>query len=424
MATRGFRDVSSTSRGTSDSRTALPIICFSHLRWGFVWQRPQHLLTRLARGRRAYFVEEPTFSPECTYSFLAAELVSGVEVITPVFPESMFSRHGFGSHINDEISCLLNTYCSGPVDLQSAIVWYYTPMAMGALPASVDPQIVIFDAMDELANFRNAPQELRHNEQVLLRQADLVFAGGPSLYNSRKDHHPDAHCFASGVDASHFAQPQGCVPHDMVRFRRRVVGFYGVLDERIDFRLLNELAQLRPDWDVVLIGPTAKITDADLAHQPNIHYLGMRTYDQLPAYLARFDAAILPFALNEATAFISPTKTLEYLAGGKPVVSTRVTDVVHLYGEVVEVADTAEEFVSSIEARWSESISVTRARQHRISEILAEHDWDTIAERMAELIELRMKRRTPRTPRDLPLAVQPTTIRRITRSALASKAGG
>src|SRR5829696_5428674 len=191
-----------------DSHGSLPVICFSHLRWGFVWQRPQHILSRLAREQRVYLVEEPTYSRECASPTLAVEQIGQVKVITPIFPEWMFDRHGFGSHINAEIAGLLNAYCSKRPHLHSAIVWYYTPMAMGALPGIVDSQVVIFDAMDELANFRNAPQELRQNERALLAQANLVFAGGPSLYNGRKEQHSDAHCFPSGVESVHFAQPR------------------------------------------------------------------------------------------------------------------------------------------------------------------------------------------------------------------------
>jgi glycosyltransferase involved in cell wall biosynthesis len=423
MAIRDLGYVSSALEGMRDAPVARPIICFSHLRWHFVWQRPQHLLSRLARNRGVYVVEEPTYAHECASPFLAVEQENGVKILTPMFPEWMFRNNGFGEHINAEIALLLRAYCSRRPHLQEAIVWYYTPMALGSLPANVTPDAVIFDAMDELANFRNAPQQLRHKEQALLGQADLVFAGGPSLYNSRKDHHSDVHCFPSGVDAAHFAQSQRHVVQDMGQFRNRVVGFYGVLDERINFQLLSQLAGLRPDWDVVLIGPTAKITDADLAHQPNIHYLGMRTYDELPAYLARFDAAILPFALNEATAFISPTKTLEYLAGGKPIVSTPIPDVVHLYGDVVELADTAEEFVSAIEARWAEPEDVTRLRQRRIEEILREHDWDAIAERMETLIEQRSRCRQSEIPLARPTAVPSLAIQRIDRPVAASKAG-
>jgi glycosyltransferase involved in cell wall biosynthesis len=407
----------------NDSHDSLPVICFSHLRWGFVWQRPQHILSRLASQQRVYVVEEPTYRSDCEAPFLKVEQAGKVKVLNPVFPESMFKQYGFGAHINASIADLLSAYCSERPDLHSAIVWYYTPMAMGSLPGVVDPQVVVFDAMDELANFRNAPQELRRNEQMLLTQANLVFAGGPSLYTSRKKQHSNAHCFPSGVDSAHFARPQRAVPKDMLRFQNRIIGFYGVLDERIDFQLLSELAQLRPDWDLVLIGPTAKIEDSDLAHQPNIHYLGMRTYDELPAYLARFDAALLPFALNDATAFISPTKTLEYLAGGKPVISTAVPDVIHLYGDVVEIAGTAQEFADAIEARWHEPASVTQARRQRIAEVLVEHDWDTIAERMKLLIAHHVKRQATRTSFVLQPAMQPVTAPHANRSVVTSKAG-
>lgn len=355
-----------------------PILCFSHLRWNFVWQRPQQIMSRFARSRPVYFVEEPIASAETRIASLAVTSDAGVTILTPHVPHGF--APGFGSHVNGIIQKLLETHLAGR--LSHAVIWYETPMALGAAPRTITPDLVVFDVMDELANFRYAPAEITKLDSALINQADLVFTGGPSLYRRRADQHPRVYCFTSGVDQVHFAAPQSEPPLDMDGFEGPVIGFYGVLDERIDFALLNELAILRPTWNIVLVGPMAKITEEDLAHQPNIFYLGLRSYAELPSYLARFDCAILPFALNESTTFISPTKTLEYLAGGKPVVSTAIRDVVDLYGSVVDIAGTAAEFVRAIEASWAERGDAARNREHHVADILRHYDWDAIVGRM------------------------------------------
>lgn len=373
----------------------LPLVCFSHLRWSFVWQRPQHLLTRIARQHPVYLIEEPRIHETDDAPHLAVSKESGITILTPSLPRTEGQKGGFTSRNNALIRTVLAKYFRHELSSPEVIAWYYTPMSLGALPAELHAVITVYDAMDELANFRGAPRELRDRERALMQRADLVFAGGPSLHESRKFRHPRAFCFPSGVDAAHFGARDVSCPEDIFRHPAPIVGFYGVLDERVDFDLVAGIADLRPDWTILMIGPVAKIEESDLAHRPNIHYPGMRSYNQLPHYLSRFDVAILPFALNEATQFISPTKTLEYMAGGKPIVSTAIRDVVDLYGEVVEVARTAEEFVEAIEMLWNESREEQAARSEKARALLTQHGWDTIAGRMMELIhEVRNNRST------------------------------
>ncbi len=363
-----------------------PLVCFSHLRWGFVWQRPQHLLTRMARNRPVYYVEEPVYHDSRLPATLQIVQDAGVTVLTPSLPAGPLRPHGFGPSANRDIQSLLTLYFGGASARQDATVWYYTPMALGALPANITADIVVFDAMDELSNFMGAPDDLRARENLLLREADLVFAGGPGLYEQRKHRNPRTYCFPSGVDAAHFSVTAGAPPPDLASLPKPVIGFYGVLDERIDFNLLDTMAMLRPEWSITLIGPVVKIDELSLPRRNSIHYLGMRSYRELPHYLQQFDVAILPFAINDATKFISPTKTLEYMAGGKPIVSTPIKDVVDLYGSVVEIASTPASFVEAIETLRSESASVTADRNRRTTTVLARHDWDVIAANMEHLM--------------------------------------
>jgi glycosyltransferase involved in cell wall biosynthesis len=262
------------------------------------------------------------------------------------------------------------------------ILWYYTPMALGAEPTTIRPRLTIYDAMDDLASFRAAPPELRIREARLLSEVDLVFTGGPTLYRQRRDMHPSVHCFPSGVEAAHFA-PTKASPHEGLAHQRRpILGYYGVIDERLDLDLLAQIADLRPDWTIALIGPVAKIDESTIPERDNIVRFGQQAYDDLPAFLACFDVALMPFARNEATRAISPTKTLEYLAGGKPVVSTPITDVITLYGDAVEIATTGEGFVAAAESVLNRTSDADRQWRAHAARLVAAHDWDCIAESM------------------------------------------
>ena len=369
---------------------ARALVCFSHLRWGFVWQRPQHLLTRRAHHLPVYVVEEPAFEavPDAE---LREAAHGGVTVLTPVLPATDEPLWGFAPERHAAIRDMLAPRFAalgllGPD--QGVIAWYYTPMARGAEPPGFAPALVVYDAMDELAAFRGAPASLRDREAALMARADLIFAGGPSLYAARKDRHPHVHCFPSGVEAAHFARAASLAPPAaLAALPRPVLGYYGVLDERVDLALLAAVADARPEWSLALVGPLAKIAPADLPQRPNIHSFGQQAYADLPAFLAGFDVALLPFARNEATRFISPTKTLEYLAGGKPVVSTPIKDVVDLYGAVVAVAETPAAFVAAAERALAEPAAARERRLAAARALLAEHDWDAIADRMRTLVD-------------------------------------
>jgi len=357
------------------------LVAFSHLRWGFVWQRPQHLLTRFAREMPVVVVEEPEFHAK--EPDVRVRYDHRVTVVTPLLSRTT-QKHGFGNHVNREIARLVEPFVpsgAGP------IYWYYTPMAIGAEPAAVRPRLTVYDAMDDLANFRAAPPELTIQEARLLSQVDLVFTGGPTLYRHRRDKHPSVHCFPSGVEATHFAATtSGSIPEGLVHQRRPILGYYGVIDERLDLPLLAGIADLRPDWTIALIGPVAKIDKSAIPVRPNIVRFGQQTYEDLPAFLSCFDVALLPFARNDATRSISPTKTLEYLAGGKPIVSTPIADVIDLYGDVVQIASTAETFIAASELVLNRSSAENRRWRARAARLVAANDWDIIAAEMLRIM--------------------------------------
>jgi len=361
------------------------LICFSHLRWNFVFQRPQHLMSRFARDMDVIYWEEPVEIGPRETAYLQvreAQDAANVRVIVPHLPQGMPDNAREAA-----LQRLLEAHLANVRG--SLVAWYYTPMML-SFSRDIDPDLTVFDAMDELSKFKFAPAHLLELEQELIDRADIVFTGGSSLYEAKKDRHANVHCFPSSVDRAHFmkARVRQFEPADQEDLRRPRLGFYGVIDERFDIALLDEAARMRPDWSFVMVGPVVKISEDDLPKRPNIHYLGGKTYDQLPAYLSGWDVALMPFAMNESTQFISPTKTPEYLAGGKPVVSTPIRDVVRHYGhlEGVKIAATADEFVAACDA----ALELSRDREGgwlaEADLMLSATSWDTTQARMAGLI--------------------------------------
>jgi UDP-galactopyranose mutase len=359
------------------------LVCLSHLRWNFVFQRPQHLLSRLtASFRRVFFVEEPVETEGPAHLAVRTE-PCGVTVAVPHLPPT---------HLHDPLvsqttqRALLDELLARE-EIAEFVLWYYTPMAL-AFSAHLEPRAVVYDCMDELSAFAGAPPELCARESLLLAGADLVFTGGRSLYESKRDKHPSVHCFPSSVDVAHFqkARHQGVEPGDQAVIPGPRIGFAGVIDERMDLPLLAGMAAARPDWHFVLLGPVVKIDPAHLPRTENIHYLGMKAYDELPRYMAGWDVAMMPFARNESTRFISPTKTPEYLAAGRPVVSTSIRDVVRPYAakKLVHIADAPDAFVGAIELALSTDLEEHRARADRF---LADLSWERTAAEMRALIE-------------------------------------
>jgi UDP-galactopyranose mutase len=359
------------------------LICFSHLRWDFVFQRPQHLMTRFAERCRVTFWEEPIVGPGTPEERLDVRscAYSGVIIATPALPEGLAPAEAA-----EALRRLLDRHvaANGPPQ----IAWYYTPMM---LPFSehLASDCIVYDCMDELANFRFAPPELLSLEQVLLERADLVFTGGYSLYEAKRERHAAVYPFPSGVDQPHFAAAREgrSDPADQRDLPIPRLGFYGVIDERMDLALLADVADARPDWSIVMLGPVVKISEDELPRRPNIHYLGSKTYGELPHYLSGWDVALMPFAINEATRFISPTKTPEYLAAGRPVVTTPITDVIRHYGdlEAVWVAGSSAEFIAGCEAALSLTGHGTWLAE--ADRALADSDWDETVGRMWALIE-------------------------------------
>jgi UDP-galactopyranose mutase len=358
----------------------MDLICFSHLRWGFVYQRPQHLLTRFAKHTRVFFFEEPIMHNGLDELKVTNES-KNLYVVVPHLQNDKDECH------NIRQQRLLH-HLFKSMKVNQFFSWYYTPMAL-PFTEHLSPEFVVFDCMDELSAFRFAPAELKNREKQLLEKADIVFTGGHSIYEAKKDQHSNIHPFPSSIDKQHFVLARAIKkdPEDQANIPHPRFGFAGVIDERLDIDLIAKIAEARPDWHFIMIGPVVKIDPASLPNLPNIHYMGGKDYKELPKYIAGWDVAIIPFAMNESTKFISPTKTPEYLAAGKPVISTPIKDVVRPYGDnkLVQIAATAEEFINCAEKELKK-----RSRKTwliKVDNFLSGNSWDRTWSQMVRQIE-------------------------------------
>ena len=358
----------------------MDLVCFSHLRWDFVYQRPQHILSRFTNQYRVFYIQEFDSHPD-EDGFTTHMSNENVCVITP-----HLNHHQHDNHIERKRAVI--NYIFEIQNIASYIFWYYTPMSL-LFSNHLQPTLIVYDCMDELSAFKFADPLLKGAEKMLLETADIVFTGGNCLYEAKKNQHHNIHAFASSIDKDHFSiarnssddnVDQRDIPHPRL-------GFFGVIDERFDIDLIEQVAILKPDWHFVLIGPIVKIDEAILPRKHNIHYLGSKTYKQLPGYLSGWDIALIPFAINESTRYISPTKTPEYLAAGKPVISTAITDVVNPYGkkQLVHIVDNASQLVEKAIIELNNKNKESWLA--KVDEHLVTNSWDVTWSSMNDLIK-------------------------------------
>jgi glycosyltransferase involved in cell wall biosynthesis len=352
----------------------IDFVCLSHLRWNFVYQRPNHLMSRAAKRHRVFFLEEPELD-SAVPRLEIVEVEPNLRRVVPHLPPSSSREEQLGAQ-RQLLAQMFDAH-----GIEAHLLWYYTPMALD-VSRHLEPELVVFDIMDELSAFSNAPVELRAREAELLERSHVVFTGGQTLFEAKRERHGNIHSFPSSVDIEHFARARRIQgdPPDQAPIPRPRLGYFGVIDERMDLALLDASAALRPDWHFVMVGPVTKIDPAGLPRRPNVHYLGPKKYDELPGFLARWDVALIPFALNASTRFISPTKTPEYLAAGRPVVSTAIRDVVRPYGELglVEIVSNATELVGAVES----ILGGGHTQREAADAFLREMSWDRTWARM------------------------------------------
>ena len=377
----------------SANKSDYPIIVHCHLCWDWVWQRPQQFLSRLSARHKILFVE--TIGPDPHLSSPSARFWN-----PPSFPNVTILRLQFpswrwpeGTYVDQERRRLVKEFLSGPGagQFEHPVQWFYDPMAVPAFLGEMDEIATIYDCMDELSKFAEAPPEIKPRERRLLLEADVVFTGGRKLWELKKQLNSNCHFYGCGVDVAHFGKARDSetrIPEDIASLRKPVLGYFGVVDERMDYELLAKLASANPDWSIAMVGPTLKV--GKVPRLPNLHWLGQKAYADLPAYCKAFDVCLMPFALNEATEFINPTKALEYMATGKPVIGSAIADVVTNFGSVVKIARTHEEFISLCRgAVENPDLVAVEAGLKKA----AENSWDSIVARLENHVTVALQQK-------------------------------
>lgn len=373
-----------------DEGLGFSIVVHSHLSWDWVWQRPQQFLSRLSQNHRVLFVETHAPDPHLVSPLAQLRPVPNYPNVTILRVQFPSTRWSDGAYVDQKRRRLVQEALRGPLigQFDAPVQWFYDPMAAPAFIGQLNERAIVYDCMDELSKFRGAPPEIRERETLLLAHADVVFTGGRKLFESRSARHPNCHFYGCGVDLEHFGkarEAETVVPEDLAGLSKPVLGYFGVVDERIDYELLARLADARRDWSVVMVGPRAKVEEWVLPKRVNLHWLGGRDYAQLPAYAKGFDLCLMPFALNEATEFINPTKALEYMAAGRQVVSSAVPDVVRNFGSVVAIAHSQQEFIRHCETALAQPDAAAVERGLTLARANA---WDSIVARMeAHILE-------------------------------------
>lgn len=367
----------------------LTLVCLGHLNWDFVWQRPQQLMSRFARHCRVIYIDPPEIRANAASSRVEERPGAyNVRVFRPIIPEHLFA---IPSRRFQELWRQLSAILQGVG--KNTILWTFSP-AVAPLVSATRSSVscVVYDCMDDFFSLLDTPDAamMRQNETQMLEVADLLFTGGHSMFEARKMRHPRAYCFPSGVNQEDYRPvhaPQTELPAPITAISSPRLGYLGVVDERIDWTLIATIAEHRPSWHWVMVGPVGGNVAGEVPLAPNIHYMGQQPYQELPGYLKGFDIATVPFAINQTTRFMSPTKTLEYMAGGKPVISTSLPDVVTAFTGIVKLADTADEWIAAVDAVLAAPAEQKQHYMSSIRHILEENSWDTIAARMWSLIQ-------------------------------------
>jgi glycosyltransferase involved in cell wall biosynthesis len=373
---------------------AYSIVVHSHLKWDWVWQRPQQFLSRLSRKHRVLFVEAPDVYHAAHVTQVDLREVTDFPNVNVLEIKIAANRRTDAAWIDKERRRVVQSILSGPLgqSFTSIVQWFYDPMAVTGFAGQLDEQLIVYDCMDELSLFRGAPPELVRRERELLAVADVVFAGGPKIWGAKRELNPNCFCYGCGVDARHFAEafdPKLLVPHEMAGLPRPVFGYIGVVDERIDYELLAGLAD-STQGSVVMVGPSTKVEPASLPRRDNLHWLGGRDYSDLPRYAKGLNVCIMPFAMNEATRFINPTKALEYMATRRPIVSTPVEDVIAQFSDVITIAKDVTAFANACERA---AVQPDSRQIERGVALAQQNSWESIVARLEQHIEEALRSR-------------------------------
>jgi glycosyltransferase involved in cell wall biosynthesis len=380
-----------------------------------MWTNKHHLMARIAQQHRVIFVDfhqqnpltfvqrarrhDPSTSVRATNFWREAALrrvPEGVEVLDVWVPWLNFvgSGHVLRRHGEFEHRVNVTGRWLAAQGIEDAVLWVYHP-GYGNAVARIPHSLILYDCVDEYTafpEFRRCKDWIAERERSLCEVANVVSCTAPALYEAKRKLAPERTHFVHNVgDAEHFAKamdPALPVPADIAGLPRPIIGFVGaVSDYKLNLEWLLQLSQARPNYSIVLIGPTGvsdPSTDVGkLSRQPNVHLLGHRAYAELPSYVKGFDLAVIPYRLNDYTQAVFPIKFFELLASGRPLVISPLPAVKD-YWHAAHVADSADAFIAACDAALRSDNE--EAKQARLK-LARENSWDSRVQKLLNLVE-------------------------------------
>jgi len=361
-------------------------ILASIIQWYEVWQRPQHFASNLSRKYKTCYI-----SPVPVHHIVGQvhvwlsrrlkRLAQRLWVFVPLLLPGE-NKVGLIRALNRLLWVGYAKEAALRLGTARPVVWINFPFNP-RLAKSLSPRAVVYDVMDEFVEFSIAPRKARRMEEEVLNRASFVSTGTYALYEKKTALHPHVRYIPCGVDFELFnsvVKRKPPRPQDFPKARAPVFGYFGTLNERIDAELIEEVARRRPGWLFVLIGPIQR-SYGGTRQLGNVYYLGLKPYKLLPTYLAHFDVCTMPYRITEATKSISPVKLLEYFAAGKPVITTRIPDVLRFYESLVWVVDGADDFITKGEALLR-MIQSGHLSYDQYVEVARQRSWEQMAEQM------------------------------------------
>ncbi len=351
------------------------VICISTSPWGFMFQRPQQLMTLFSEDFKIGYINPPvTSKPALSYEEVIRKYTDIINpnliVLKPRIPKIL--NHSAASRYYVE---LLKNF-SLEFGFKDIILWICLPQ-FEYLCGQLDEKLVIYDCQDDYASFSWTPDTTREYDQRLTEKADIVITVSGPMQKTKKKINPLSFLVPNGCDLQHFNSATKIlgIPTDILNIRKPRVGFVGAVCEWIDFRLITELAEKEPDWSIVMVGPVRR--NIKPPHLPNTHYLGLKRYHILPNYIRQFDVCSIPFDQNSTISKNScPIKLFEYMASGKPVVSTNLP-AVNFAKRVIEIAADSEDFHCKVNRLLKETSFDAAQRQAKQISLARANTWWT-----------------------------------------------
>lgn len=385
--------------------TGAHIVHFAHGRWNDIWRTRQHIFSRLALKNTVLYVEPKIYA----LSDVRLGEVSREEWRVPrlqheadglwVYRHPVWAPHTLRpglATLTRQLRRLALRRAMARLGMRQPITWVFQPKD-AELVGALGERLTVCHVNDEYSAYRyHSPEKRRHiqeQERQLLSRADLVIVTSQALLEAKAYLNPHIALVPNGVDLAAFERVRQAnmpPPEDIAQLPRPLVGYSGHISVRLDLPLLAEIARQHPEWSLPLVGSVyekgCEEELKDLRALPNVHFLGEKAPQQVPQYIFAFDACLIPYQQGEETRNINSIKLYEYLAAGKPVVTIDMPSL-NGFRHVIRVADSAETFITELEAALQEADPALLEERRRLA---AENTWEQRVEQISTIVQARL----------------------------------